>query len=109
MGAGHHGKAQTNQLMAASHAKVFIGITELETLKMAQECCGSKMVSQSGLNNHQGDKSKLVSMGRGESMQKAPIFSTDETGQLPEDTVLIVVGNDKPILAKKIPYWTFRI
>lgn len=99
------GAAETNQIMAASHMKVFIGVTEPETLKLAETLCGSRMAAHSSLNNSQGDKSNLPAVGSGESMQKVPVMSDDEIRQMPEDKLLVVVGNDKPIVVTKTPYW----
>lgn len=99
------GAAETNQIMAASHAKAFLGVTEPETLKMAETYCGTMVTDQSTLNNTQGDKKKLIDMGSSQSMQRVPVMPGDEIRLMPDDKLLLVVGNDKPVIVTKTPYW----
>ena len=101
----NHGEAQTNSIMAASHMKVLIGVTDPQALKMAEEACGTEMVAQASLNNTQGDKSKLIHLGSGQSMQQRPVLSAAEIRQLLADELLVIVGNDKPVVLTKTSYW----
>jgi type IV secretion system protein VirD4 len=100
-----YGKAVVRQLMSGSLMKLLLGVVEPQTLQMASALTGKRATLDSTINDNHGNPSNLAPVGQSFTHKTRATMEADEIRQMQTDQLLAIVGNVKPIVVQKTPYW----